>query len=172
MIVEDGTGLTDSNSYVSVVFADDYFSARGVSGWDALTNEQKEQSLIRATDYIDSVFQWYGKKATKEQALRFPRVDITDYEGNEIEGIPNCLKQAVCEASLIISNGTELFQIKNENGDVVSENITQLSFTYAKSDKSEQTTSTTLYDSINTKLRGLFRENPANKIISGKVERV
>ena len=45
MIVENGTGLTDSNSYVSVVFADDYFSARGVSGWDALTVQQKEQAL-------------------------------------------------------------------------------------------------------------------------------
>ena len=28
MIVEDGTGIKDANSYASVEFADDYFSAR------------------------------------------------------------------------------------------------------------------------------------------------
>ena len=43
MVVEDGTGLTDSNSYVSVVFADDYFSTRGVSKWETLTETEKQQ---------------------------------------------------------------------------------------------------------------------------------
>lgn len=172
MIVEDGTGIADADSYVGVEFADDYFSARGVSAWADLEAEAKEQSLIKATDYIDSVFQWYGKKEFENQALRFPRVNIRDYEGAEIKGIPLCLKQAVCDAAMIVSNGTELFQTKNENGDVVSETITSLSFTYAKNESSEKTTSTTLYDSINTKLRGLFRENVSNRIISGKVERV
>ena len=172
MIVENGTGLPNADSYVSIEFADSYFSARGVSGWVALTQTQKEQALIKGTDFIDSIYQWYGKKATSEQSLRFPRVNLRDYEGQEIEGIPNCLKQAVCDASMLSANGTELFQTKNENGDVVSETITTLSFTYSKSDKSEKTTQTTLYDSINTKLRGLFKESSANKVISGKVERV
>ena len=172
MIVENGTGLPNADSYVSVEFADSYFSARGVSGWETLTQTVKEQSLIRATDFIDNIYQWHGKKATSEQALRFPRVNLVDYEGQTIEGIPTCLKQAVCDASLLTSNGTELFQTKNENGDVVSETITTLSFTYSKSDKSEATTSTTLYDSINTKLRGLFKESSANKVVSGKVARV
>lgn len=172
MIVEDGTGLENANSYVSVEFADDYFSARGVSEWTDLETEVKEQSLIKATDYIDSIFQWYGKKEFENQALRFPRVNIRDYEGAEIKGIPLCLKQAVCEAAMIVSNGTELFQTKDENGDVVSETITTLSFTYAKNDSSEKTSSTTLYDSINTKLRGLFRESSSRGVVSGKVERV
>ena len=172
MIVENGTGLPNANSYVTVEFADDYFSARGVSGWVALTTEKKEQALICATDFIDSIYQWYGKKATNEQALRFPRINLRDYEGQEVTGIPTCLKQAVCDASILKANGTELFQTKNENGDVVSETITTLSFTYSKSDKSEKTTQTTLYDSINTKLRGLFKESSANKVVSGKVARV
>lgn len=172
MIVEDGTGLTDANSYASVEFADDYFSARGVSEWADLETEVKEQSLIKATDFIDNVYQWYGKKEFDGQALRFPRVSIRDYEGAEIKGIPLCLKQAVCDAAALVSSGTELFQTKNENGDVVSENITSLSFTYAKDESSEKTTSTTLYDTINTKLRGLFRESSSKRVISGKVERV
>ena len=170
MIVEDGTGLTDSNSYVSVVFADDYFSARGVSEWADLETEVKEQLLIKATDFIDNIYQWNGKRQFKTQALRFPRVDIRDYEGTEIKGIPTCLKQAVCDASLI-ANGGELFQTQEANGQVVSEKIGELAFTYANG-KKETVTSATLYDSINTKLRGLFVDKSQSKIISGKVERV
>ena len=170
MIVEDGTGLTDSNSYVSVVFADDYFSARGVSEWSVLTTEQKEALLIKATDFIDNIYQWNGKRQFKTQALRFPRVEIRDYEGTEIKGIPTCLKQAVCDASLIANSG-ELFQTQEANGQVVSEKIGELAFTYANG-KKETVTSATLYDSINTKLRGLFVDKSQSKIISGKVERV
>lgn len=172
MIVEDGTGLPNADSYVSIEFADSYFSARGFSAWAELTQAKKEQALIKATDFIDSIYQWHGKKLTAEQSLRFPRTNLVDYEGQTVEGIPTCLKQAVCDAAQLSSGGTELFQTKNENGDVVSETITTLSFTYSKSDKSEQTTSTTLYDSINTKLRGLFVEPSANKVVSGKVARV
>ena len=171
MIVENGTGLPNADSYVSIEFANDYFSARGVSGWDALTDEQKEQALIRATDYIDNIFQWYGKKASSEQSLRFPRINLKDYEGEDVIGVPNCLKQAVCDASMIASDGTELFETAESNGDVVSETITTLSFTYANKG-SRSTTSTTLYDSINTKLRGLFKESSQNKVVSGKVARV
>lgn len=171
MIIEDGTGLTDSNSYVSVVFADNYFSVRGISKWLELEEDKKEQLLIRATDYIDSTFQWYGKKLNQEQSLRFPRENLFDYEGNEIKNIPTCLKQAVCEASLLLADGNELFQTSESNGNVVSETIGQLSFTYSKDNK-ESITSISLYDSINTKLRGLFKDNSKNRIVVGKVARV
>ena len=80
------------------------------------------------------------------------------------------MKQAVCDASLIANSG-ELFQTQEANGQVVSEKIGELAFTYANG-KKETVTSATLYDSINTKLRGLFVYKSQSKIISGKVERV
>ena len=170
MIVEDGTGLVNADSYVSVAFADTYFSARGVSEWALLTQAKKEQALIKATDFIDNVYQWNGKREFEQQALRFPRTDIQDYEGTQITGIPNCLKQAVCDAAYI-SNSSELFETAEHNGDVVSETITTLSFSYSK-EGSRSTTSTTLYDSINTKLRGLFKDNSKKSIVTGDVQRV
>lgn len=169
--VEDGTGMTDSNSYVSVVSADAYFSARGVSEWQDIGETAKESALIRATDYVDSIFQWHGKKLNPNQSLRFPRSSLIDYEGNEISGIPNCLKQAVCDAALIVSQGIELFQTKEANGDITSEKIGELSFTYSKASK-ESITGSSLYDSINAKLRGLFKDTGRSKIVVGKVERV
>lgn len=171
MVVEDGTGLTDSNSYVSVVFADDYFSTRGVSKWETLTQTEKEQMLINATDYIDSIYQWKGKKLNSSQALRFPRENLFDYEGGKIEGVPTALKQATCEAASLIANGTILFQTADSNGDVVSEKIGELAFTYSKK-TSSAVTGITPYDSINTKLRGLFIDPTKNSFVSGKVARV
>lgn len=170
MIVEDGTGLEDSDSYVSVEFADSYFSARGVSAWKDVEDEVKEQCLVRATDYIDNMFRWYGKKMSASQALRFPRVNLKDYEGNEITGIPNCIKQAVCDVAMITLDGSELFCKDSANGDVVSENITSLSFTYSRTKR--ETADKTLYDSVNTKLRGLYVDTGKSRILVGKVERV
>ena len=169
MVVEDGTGLPDSDSYVSVEFADDYFAARGNPGWEELDECLKERALVKATDYIDNVFQWYGKKESGSQALRFPRTGIRDYEGEEVVGIPLRLKQAVCDAAALAVSGTELFQTHNENGDVVSENITSLSFTYSQSVK--ETTGKTLHDSINTRLRGLYKETGRSMVVCGEVER-
>lgn len=169
MVVEDGTGKTDANSYVSVVFADDYFSSRGVTEWTSLTNDAKEQALIRATDYIDNIFQWCGKQVSSEQSLRFPRVNLKDYEGNEITGIPNRLKQAVCDVAVIASKDGELFVTAEQNGDVVSETITTLSFTYSKNERT--TTSKTLYDAVNTKLRGLYIDSAKGHIQMGKMHR-
>lgn len=169
MIVEDGTGMTDSDSYVSVVFADNYFSSRGITEWNNLETEQKEQALIKGTDYVDNSFKWYGTKLNAEQSLRFPRENIFEYDGTEIKGIPNVLKQAVCDASLVVSRGTELFQTKNENGIVTSETIGELSFSY-QNDIAQS--GQTLYDSINTRLRGLFIDMSKNRILTGKVVRV
>ena len=172
MIVENGTGLNNSNSYVSTEYADTYFANRGITSWSSLTTEKKEYALIRSTDYIDNIFQWNGKKLVSGQSLRFPRTEIYDYEGTSIEGIPECLKQVVCEAGLILSQGTELFNVEEANGDVVSEKIGELSFTYSKANKTNTETFKTLYEMFNTRLRGLYKDlsNP-NRIITGKTSK-
>lgn len=164
MIVEDGLGLTNSNSYVDLVFADDYFSARGIEFWAGLTDEQKEFALINATDYVDSAFDWNGIKKTQEQSLRFPRENLIDSDGYKVEGIPAKLKEAVCESALKLSQNVELFQTEEANGAVTSERIGELSFTYDNSKKAEDKS---LYDAINLRLRGLFRDKSKNKIIMG-----
>lgn len=170
MIVEDGTGVPGADSYVTLEFADGYFSSRGLSAWDGLDAEVKEQSLVRATDFIDNVFQWLGKRRSESQPLRFPRSGLRDYEGAEVTGIPVGLMQAVCDAALIVSGGAELFHTGDANGDIVSEKIGELAFTYSKPEKG--TAGSTLYDSINTRLRGLYRDGPATAAVSGRVERV
>lgn len=74
LIVEDGTGRADAESYISVAGADLYHGNRGNAMWQALTTERKEQLLRSATDYM-AVYdgQWVGRRAVAGQALGWPR---------------------------------------------------------------------------------------------------
>ena len=46
-VVEDGTGISNSNSYAPVAFADSYFADRNQAEWVG-TDEVKKAALIRA----------------------------------------------------------------------------------------------------------------------------
>ncbi len=78
LIVEDGTSLEGSESYVSVSEADLYHSSRGATLWTELTNEEKEQALRRATDYMVGEYRdrWLGQRSTSVQGLDWPRTSV------------------------------------------------------------------------------------------------
>lgn len=168
MVVENGEGLQNSNSYVDVTFADTYFSTRGVTTWVTLTQEQKEFALINASDYIDSAFDWNGIKKSYEQSMRFPRKNLVDSDGYDVEGIPTVLKEAVCECANKLSQNVEMFKELEENGNVTSERIGELSFTYDTNGKPKDKT---VYEVINLRLRGLYKDKSTAKIVIGNIER-
>jgi hypothetical protein len=78
LIVENGTGLANAESYISVADADTYHSNRGSSAWTSLTTAVKEQALRKATDYIEQVYRlrFLGFRHTELQALSFPRDEV------------------------------------------------------------------------------------------------
>lgn len=107
-VVEDGTGLETSTSYVDVAFADDYFTTRGVTSWGAKTQAEKEVALILATEYAD--LRWgsklQGRPLISAQALEFPRRSCYDRYGRLQEGVPADWKKAVCEYALKTFDGS------------------------------------------------------------------
>lgn len=90
LIVEDGTGLADAESYTSVADADTYFSNRGYTLWATLSTAEKEQALRRSTDYLLQVYRlrWKGTRVNGTQALDWPRafVEREDYEYAGLNG--------------------------------------------------------------------------------------
>lgn len=98
LIVEDGTGKTDAQSYVDLTYVNAYFAARAVGAWTG-TDSAKEAAIIRAMDYIETAWKFLGAKQYpgNPQALEWPRVGIYDEQGAEIVGIPERLKRAVAE---------------------------------------------------------------------------
>lgn len=93
---EDGTGISNANSFVTVAYADLYYADRLNLVWAALTTAQKESYLIQATSYIDSVYglDFKGTTSFDTQSLCFPRTI------DSVLTYPNKLLQATCELAL------------------------------------------------------------------------
>jgi hypothetical protein len=95
IIIEDGSGKSDAQSYVDTTFVNAYFTLRGI------TYVSTDSHIINAMDYIESVYgqSFIGEKYTDTQSLSFPRL---------IEGVntyPISVKNAVCELAYKASNG-------------------------------------------------------------------
>ena len=104
IIVEDGTGLSTAESYITVAYADTYHSDRGETSWSG-TDAAKEAALRRALAYLDGRYgpRFNGlRRLGREQALMWPRVGASDSEGWIIDSdvIPEELKRAQAEAAL------------------------------------------------------------------------
>lgn len=130
--VDDGTGLTDSNSYVTVEEADAYHVDHGNAAWAAGAQADKEAALVRATSYIDRHYRWKGVRNNSAQALMWPRWDVYDDIGNWYTGIPVKLKQATCEAALReLKTSDSLDPDLDRGGQVQSVTVGPVSTTYA-----------------------------------------
>lgn len=100
---------TTANSYVSVEYADDYFTAhQEKETWDCQTTEEKQAILVQATRRIDSEY-FHGQKTVRTQSLEWPRNFIYDKDGYPIseDAHPKFLLWATCELALYYLNKDE-----------------------------------------------------------------
>ena len=101
------------DSYVTVAEADEYNAIRpSNSTWAALSDSEKEQRLVAASDYLDSQYIFMGKKTDPNQSREFPRNGSTE--------IPTAIKKAVFELALqdsLTSNASA--EVKREKVDVL-----------------------------------------------------
>jgi len=156
LIVEDGTGLSNSESYCSETFADTYHENRGNSDW--LLVVDKEAALRKATEYMLQVyrFKWTGYRAVTTQALDWPRsmVYLNDY-AEEISVsstiVPNEVKNACAELALKTYTDPLLLQDTTDN--VVKEVIGPITVQYSDSSADKYKA----YSAVNSMLRPYFR---------------
>jgi len=134
--VEDGTGLSDANSYLSVSDADAYWADRanatspGGIAWSSAS--EKEGALIEASQYLDSTYSWvwnnpphyiselsgvyyspyptvYVPLKETTQGLLWPRVNAYDAQTKVWQdGVPQKVKDATVELALIALDGALL----------------------------------------------------------------
>ena len=78
LIVEDGTGLSSAESYISVADATARRVAFGSAIWNDLSEAEMEQALRRATAYMGQAYRgrWKGARLTRDQALDWPRYGV------------------------------------------------------------------------------------------------
>lgn len=85
LIVETGTGASNSESYISVADASTRHTAQGNAAWAAAASDTvREQALRRATAAMEQFYRtrWSGDRVTSTQALSWPRYGV------ELDGFP------------------------------------------------------------------------------------
>jgi len=137
LIVEDGTGLANAQSYASAADATTYHTAHGNAAWIGATADM-ESALVRATAWLDDAFyhRWPTCKMLSTQALEFPRLAAVDADGYALAPVPAALKNALCEAALVeLVTPGRLATDDSDNGNIVAESEGGMSRTYKKGGK-------------------------------------
>lgn len=123
--VEDGTGLADANSYLSIADADQYNDDHDADAtWDGLADADKQKHLRLATRYIDAFYgrMWRGGRLEAEQRLDWPRSSAWDDDGFAIDddAVPSQVEDATAILA-IKSAGGETFLDDETEGMIVKE---------------------------------------------------
>lgn len=101
LLVQDESGsVAGANAYIDAAFFNAYHDARGNS-LTGFTTEQREQAIVRATDYLDQRFRFIGDRISVAQRTAWPRLSAEDSDGNWRHGVPNEIKEACAEYALI-----------------------------------------------------------------------
>lgn len=111
-VVEDGTGLTGANSYISGADADAYWADRGdPTEWAAAASGDKEKAIVKATAYIDAHYHWLvGTIGSTTQALAWPRNNAIDRHGRSLasDAVPAVVEAATSELAQKVLEGDTL----------------------------------------------------------------
>lgn len=129
LIVEDGTGKADAESYLSVAEISAVLATTGEdAAWLALASDTVREQVARKTmRALETEHAFRGEKKTQTQATEWPRVNAEDDDGfcYPDDEIPTRLKTAfalLCaEASV---PGTDLQPTQTQPGRVQSKSVT------------------------------------------------
>ena len=90
------------DTYIDLATANAYALNRS-DEWLAATDEQKEFALTEAAEYLDSTYAFKGTITDTTQALAWPRSNVTDTEGREIDAatVPSKVQSAQARLAFI-----------------------------------------------------------------------
>ena len=116
LVLETGQGLPDANSYISNQDAINHLPSSNLDVWNGLSDDERIDRLVIASQFIDSSFEWVGMRKTFEQGLSWPRVNVM-YQGHIVPDniVPQQIKRASIMALLLIHEfGIEFFRSTGE----------------------------------------------------------
>jgi len=145
-------GGATSNSYVTLLEAEEYFGARLFSdNWNNASEANKIAALIQATKRIDRE-KFYGDRVSSTQKLAFPRSGISYIDNVLYDGIiPEQIKDATCEVAIyMLSN--DISQKDTNIGDKKSVAVGSIKVEYAQQDRVVVQSTNTLSDYVLTLL--------------------
>jgi hypothetical protein len=133
LTVEDGSGVTDADSYITLADARTFAASRGIS--ISATDATAEIQLRRAFDALEAYgSRFKGAKSVVGQATQWPRTGAyIDVDLWASDAIPTALKNAQVHFAAAIEAGLD--PIPNSTGEafVVRETIGQIETEYSES---------------------------------------
>lgn len=163
IIVENGAGIVNANSYINLDFINNYFLIRS-STWNEKTEQEKELLLIQASEFIDISFNWKGQRKTQNQGLAFPRKNLIDKDGYALDNVPLKIKNAVCKVVEHILEGLNLYN-NNQNNAIISETVGSISIQY----DTQKSIDKINFNDVDKMLTGLYTKENSKIFISSKV---
>lgn len=134
VVVENGTGMSNANSYLSRDNANTYHADRLNDLWTDSDDAVKDAALIKATQFLDAEYggKFKGSKKVATQALMWPRVEATDRAGDDVasDSVPQQIKDATAELALRAITTGNLSPDEKRGGRIKSQTLGELSVTY------------------------------------------
>jgi hypothetical protein len=150
LVIEDGTGVANANSYITVAEAREFADLRSL--FLPVSDADVETLIVKAFDYLESL-EYKGEPANPPQAAEFPRRNLY------IQGIlfsessiPFKLKQAQCQLT-VEANSTDL-QPTGDGREVIKEKVDVIEVEYAEKGIS---VARPTFTAVNGFLKGLLR---------------
>lgn len=159
LIVEDGSGVPDANSYGTLAGARAYASDRGVTL--SATDADVIPLLINATDYLED-FDYVGQPVSYTQSLSWPRINVQFDPANPFpdDELPPQLVAACYQAVIEQFNGITLQpSVDYSAGGYVTEDKTDVLTT--KYSERIGTTTQPLLPKVDSLLRTITVPTPA-----------
>ena len=99
--LEDGTGISGANAYISVAYFNSYHADRGVD--TGYTDTEVEQHVVRASDYADKRWgrRFRGYRMRNDQGREWPRADAYTDDDYALINVPEQLEFAIAEYTLL-----------------------------------------------------------------------
>lgn len=118
LIVEDGTGKSDANSFASIDAFRLYWAQKNIDYSDNTIKGQTDNdiaaALITATEYIDGLH-FFGARCLNSQALSFPRTSLSRPGSSDmfpeyfpVDTVPPAVVQATCYMAGIVIQGKDI----------------------------------------------------------------
>lgn len=144
-VIENGQGLNNANTFVSVEYADAYVATYGNDSlWLASTPAEKRDALRQASRWISTKHRYLGESVRIDQALAFPRFGLFDDNGYFVthETVPLRVQEATVVVALAIRNNTFIaFPAEPAESNITSDSITVGPISLSTSYEGARTTS-------------------------------
>lgn len=134
LVVENGTGKPTANAYISESRANALLADHPdlVAYWTAKTSAERCTAIVKATEWLDLKFRFYGRVKTRSQALQWPRTKNYDHHG--VLKVAGTVFLALEKATALIAvqwvKEVDLYNVLSETGLPKSVSVEGLSVSF------------------------------------------